>query len=63
MSQLNIQDGMYVKPSTLMLTIASMDSIWVLADIFANDLGKIAIGQPATMTFESLPGRRFSAEL
>jgi Cu(I)/Ag(I) efflux system membrane fusion protein len=62
-SQLNIQDGMYVKPSTLMLTIASMDSIWVLADIFANDLGKIAIGQPATMTFESLPGRRFSAEL
>jgi Cu(I)/Ag(I) efflux system membrane fusion protein len=41
-SQLNIQDGMYVKPSTLMLTIASMDSIWVLADIFANDLGKIA---------------------
>lgn len=62
-TQLNIQDGMYVKPSTLLLTIASMDSIWVLADIFANDLGKIAIGQPATMTFESLPGRRFSAEL
>ena len=62
-TQLNIQDGMYVKPSTLLLTIASMDSIWVLADIFANDLGKIAIGQPATMIFESLPGRRFSAEL
>lgn len=63
MTQLNIQDGMYVKPSTLMLTIASMDNIWVLADIFANDLEKIAIGQPATMIFEPLPGRRFSAEL
>ncbi|MDG1467792.1 MAG: efflux RND transporter periplasmic adaptor subunit, partial [Glaciecola sp.] len=62
-TQLNIQDGMYVKPSTLMLTIASMENIWVLANIFANDLEKIAIGQPATMTFESLPGRRFSAEL
>jgi Cu(I)/Ag(I) efflux system membrane fusion protein len=62
-SALNIQEGFYVKPSTTMLAIASLDTVWVLADIFANDLAKVAVGQSANIQLDYLPAQVFEATI
>ncbi|MDT0594663.1 efflux RND transporter periplasmic adaptor subunit [Glaciecola petra] len=62
-NELNIQSGFYVKPSTTMLSIANMDKVWILADVFANDLSKIALGQSATVTSDYFPTKEITTEL
>jgi len=60
-SQLNIQEGFYVKPSTTMLAIASLKNLWVLADVMASDASHLAVGQAALINNEYLPQQRISA--
>jgi len=53
--ELNVQEGFYVKPATTMLAIASLDSVWVLAEIYAADLSKIRVGDTASIQFDHRP--------
>ena len=62
-NKLNIQSGFYVTPSTTMLSIANMDKVWVLADVFASDLSKIEIGQRAVVTSDYFPDAPVSTEI
>ena len=40
-------------------TIADLSSVWVLAQVFQNDLGRIKPGMPAALSVDSYPGRIF----
>ena len=62
-SSLNIQQGFYVKPEITMLSIANMEQVWVIVDIFASDADKIEIGQVAQITSEHLPSTDISASI
>lgn len=53
---LNIQEGVFVTPNKTMLAIASIDTVWILADIFTFDMTKITTGQSARIQFDALPG-------
>ncbi len=61
--ELNIQSGFYVSPSTTMLSIANMQKVWILADVFASDLSKIALGQEASVTSDFVPKQVIKAEV
>ncbi len=60
---LNVQQGMYVKPGMTMLSIASLDTVWVIADVFPNDASFLSIGQRAIISSNDLPGKVFEATL
>jgi len=60
---LNVQQGMYVKPGMTMLSIASLDTVWVITDVFPNDASLLSIGQRATISSNDLPGKVFEATL
>jgi len=62
-STLNIREGFYVSPATTMLAIANMEQVWVMADIFASDAGKIEVGQVAQIISEHLPNTEISASI
>jgi Cu(I)/Ag(I) efflux system membrane fusion protein len=62
-NELNIQSGFYVKPSTTMMSIANMDKVWVLGDIFASDISKIALGQAAIVKSDYFPTKELAAEI
>lgn len=62
-TQLAVQEGFYVKPSTTMLAIASLDKVWVITDVFAHDLAKLRVGQGARITSDFLPGKSVSGKL
>ena len=55
----NALPNQMVQLDTRLYTIADLSSVWVLAQIFQNDLGRIKAGSPATLTVDSYPGRVF----
>ncbi len=55
--------NMYVQPQTRLYTVANLSTIWVFAQVFQNDLGRIRVGDPATLTVDTYPGRIFSGRV
>src|SRR5208282_110695 len=55
----NALPSVAVQPETRLYTIADLSTVWVLAQVFQNDLGRIRIGEPADLTVDSYPGRTF----
>jgi len=55
----NALPNMYVQPATQLYTIADFSTVWVNAEVFQNDLGRVRVGEPATLTVDSYPGRTF----
>jgi RND family efflux transporter MFP subunit len=51
--------GMTAEPSTLLATIAELSPVWILADVYERDFGRIVTGAPATVTAEAYPGVEF----
>ncbi len=55
-SNLGVRHGMFVTPSIEVMSIASLDSIWVLAEVFERQAAWVKPGQPATVNLDYLPG-------
>jgi len=55
--------NMRVEPGTRLYTLAALQPIWVYAEVNENDLGRIRVGQAATVTMDSFPDRKFPAEV
>ena len=58
-----VVDGVAVTAGQRLFRIADLDQIWVEADVYEADLGRIAKGQPATVTLTYLPGRTFEGKV
>jgi RND family efflux transporter MFP subunit len=59
----NALPNLTVQPDTRLYTIADLSTIWVLAQVFQNDLGRIRIGEPTALTVDSYPGRTFRGRI
>ncbi len=55
--------NMYVQPETMLYTVADLSDVWVLAQVFQSDAGKIKPGDPAEVTVDAYPGRVFSGRV
>src|SRR5579864_694494 len=55
----NALPNMYVQPDTKLYAIADLSDVWVLAQVFQNDAGKIKPGDPAEVTLDAYPGQVF----
>ena len=51
--------NMYVQPDTKLYTVADLSEIWVLAQVFQNDVGKIKPGDRAEVSVDTYPGKTF----
>jgi Cu(I)/Ag(I) efflux system membrane fusion protein/cobalt-zinc-cadmium efflux system membrane fusion protein len=59
----NALPNMYVQPETKLYTVADLSSVWVYAQIFQSDLGKIKPGDAAVVTVDAYPGVNFSGRV
>ena len=59
----NALPNMYVQPDTKLYSIADLSDVWVLAQIFQNDSGKIKPGDPAEITLDAYPGQIFRGKV
>jgi RND family efflux transporter MFP subunit len=55
--------NMYVQPETHLYTVSDLSDVWVLAQVFQNDAGKIKPGYHADVTVDAYPGRVFSGRV
>ncbi len=62
-SNLNVREGMYVKPSTEVMALADLSSVWLLVDVFERQSEWVAAGQPAEVRLGYLPGRTWEGEV
>ncbi|MGH8335890.1 MAG: efflux RND transporter periplasmic adaptor subunit, partial [Gammaproteobacteria bacterium] len=51
--------NMYVQPGTKLYSVADLSTVWVYAQVFQDDLGRVKVGDPASITVDSYPGRTF----
>lgn len=59
----NAFENMYVEPNTVIYKIADHSTVWVNADIYENEISLVKLGQEASMTVASLPGKLFTAKV
>jgi Cu(I)/Ag(I) efflux system membrane fusion protein/cobalt-zinc-cadmium efflux system membrane fusion protein len=55
----NAVPNLMVQLDTRLYTIADLSTVWVLAQVFQNDLGRVKVGSFASLTVDSYPGREF----
>jgi Cu(I)/Ag(I) efflux system membrane fusion protein/cobalt-zinc-cadmium efflux system membrane fusion protein len=51
--------NLYAQPETKLYTVADLSDVWVYAQIFQNDAGRIKPGDLAEVTVDAYPGQTF----
>jgi RND family efflux transporter MFP subunit len=59
----NALPNLYVEPSTRLYTVADLSQVWVNAQIFQDDIGRLKPGDAAVITVDSYPGRNFTGRI
>lgn len=59
----NVLPNMYVQPETKLYTVADLATVWVNANIFQTDIGRIKPGAPVAVTVDAYPGRTFAGRV
>ncbi|MGH6846386.1 MAG: efflux RND transporter periplasmic adaptor subunit, partial [Methylocella sp.] len=55
--------NMYVQPGTKLYSVADLSTVWVYAQVFQSDLGRVKVGDPASITVDAYPGMTFPARV
>ncbi|HBT96621.1 MAG TPA: hemolysin secretion protein D [Desulfobulbaceae bacterium] len=57
------EDGEFLQPGSTVVTLARLDRPWLRAFIPENFLTRVKLGQAATVTADSLPGKSFAGKI
>ena len=55
-AQLGVREGMFVTPATEVMSIAQLDQVWVVAEVFERQSAWVEPGQRAIVELDYLPG-------
>ncbi len=53
-------EGMRFAPGDTLYRVVDLSSIWILADVFEQDLASVHVGDPADASVVAYPGRKFT---
>jgi len=59
----NIEPGEQVTAGTPVVTVGMMDEVWLRAYISETDLGRVRVGQEATVTTDTWPGKSYRGRI
>jgi len=55
-ADLGVREGMFVTPATEVMSIAQLDKVWVVAEVFERQSAWVQPGQTATVQLDYVPG-------
>ena len=58
-----VRQGSYVNPGDLVANVGHMDRLRVRVYVDEPELGRVAVAQPVTITWDALPGRQWQGEV
>jgi Cu(I)/Ag(I) efflux system membrane fusion protein len=56
-------EGMRAGAGEMLFRIVDLSTVWIIAEVFEQDLAEIAVGQDADATLLAYPGRRFAGKV
>ncbi len=59
----NALPNVFVQPDMKLYAIADLSTVWVYANVFQNDVGRLKPGDPAQVTVDAYPGRNFNGRI
>jgi RND family efflux transporter MFP subunit len=59
----NALPNLYVQPESKLYSVAGLSTVWIYAQIFQTDIGRIKRGDPATVTVDSYQGKTFKGKV
>jgi Cu(I)/Ag(I) efflux system membrane fusion protein/cobalt-zinc-cadmium efflux system membrane fusion protein len=59
----NALPNAYVQPETKLYTVADLSTVWVYANVFQTDVGRLKPGDAARVTVDAYPGRTFHGRI
>lgn len=59
----NVLPNAYVQQDTKLYTIADLSTVWVYANVAQADVGRLRPGNPAQVTVDAYPGRKFNGHI
>ncbi len=62
-TKIGAREGEYVTPKTELYTIADLSEVWVLADVYEDELPWIKAGDETQMRLAAIPGRTFQGRI
>lgn len=60
---LNIRQGFFVKPGTMLMSVGALDEVWVEAEVFERQAALVTKGAAVSMTLDFLPGKEWSGKV
>lgn len=54
---LGVREGQFVTPNTDIMSVAQLDKVWVLAEVFERQAAWVKPGQEATVALDYVPGK------
>jgi RND family efflux transporter MFP subunit len=59
----NVLPNLFVEPDTRLYTVTDFSRVWVYAQVFQDDVGRVKPGDTAQITVDAYPGRVFSGRM
>jgi len=56
-THLGVREGQFVTPSTDIMSVAQLDKVWILAEVFERQAAWVKPGQEATVALDYVPGK------
>jgi len=60
---LNVRQGVFIKPGTTIMSIGALDQVWVEAEVFERQASEVAVGVPVTMSLDYMPGKEWRGKV
>ena len=62
-SMLPVREGMFIKPSMKVMSLADLSSVWLLAEVFERQSNWLSMGDSAEVNLSYLPGREWQGKV
>lgn len=59
LDNLNVREGMYVRPGMEVMSIGQLEHIWVIGEVFERQAASVSEGDAVRMRLDYLPGREW----
>lgn len=59
----NVVEGARITPADIPFEVTDLSRVWVQTDIYEAELGRVKVGMPSELTFQTFPGRTFKGRV
>lgn len=62
-TDIGVREGMYISPESTLYTITNLSSVWVLVDVFDQQMDAVKVGNTAEIRTDALPGHTWEGKV